>query len=156
MRFCYQEHDSLVKDMQALLGSNFTTILDFQPFPAYFASISVERGGNMLGLERDPRNKIMFVLGLTLTGTNSDEMYPRVYQRVAAATRAIEEYSKSINSSSSFRYLPYSDARQDILGTYGPANLKHMKRVAEKYDPQGFFQRRVPGGFKLDRVTQAV
>jgi hypothetical protein len=35
------------------------------------------------------------------------------------------------------------------LSGYGEKNLEHMRKVSEKYDPEGVFQTMVPGGFKL-------
>lgn len=51
-----------------------------------------------------------------------------------------------------FRYLNYSDISDDPLGTYGDDNVKKMREVANKYDPTGVFQTRVPGGFKISKV----
>ncbi|KAK1466104.1 FAD binding domain-containing protein [Colletotrichum cuscutae] len=153
LRYCIEQHEGLVADMKALLGpKNFTTILDFQPIPSYFADIGVQKGSNMLGLERDSRNKVLFVMGVTLLGSNSEELFPRVYQHVAAANKRIEDFSKSVGSDTELRYLPYADSRQDAIGSYGKADVEHIRKVAEEYDPEGFFQYRVPGGFKISRV----
>lgn len=154
MRYCIEQHNNLVEELKATLGpKNFRTILDFQPFPSYFADIGVEKGGNMLGLERDSRNKIIFILGVTLIGPNKEDMASQLYQQVTAIYAKVEAYSKSIGRSEDFTYLPYADARQDPIGSYGAANIEHIRNVANKYDPNGFFQRRVPGGFKIDRVA---
>lgn len=51
-----------------------------------------------------------------------------------------------------FRYMNYSDVSDDPLATYGDDNLKKMREVANKYDPTGVFQTRVPGGFKISKV----
>ena len=151
MRYCIEQHDNLVADMKTALGSNdFSTVLDFQPFPSYFADISVQKGGNMLGLERDPRNKIMFVSGVTLRTPDSEKQYPQVYQRVAAMVQSVAAFAKSVGSDVEFVYLPYADTTQDPLGRYGAGNVNRMRRAANKYDRYGFFQRMVPGGFKLD------
>ncbi|KAK1657412.1 hypothetical protein BDP55DRAFT_773990 [Colletotrichum godetiae] len=153
LRYCIEQHDGLVADMKAMLGpKNFATILDFQPIPSYFADIGLQKGGNMLGLERDSRNKVLFVMGVTLLGSKSEELYPRVYQQVAAVNKRIEDFSKSVGSDAEFRYLPYADSRQNAIGSYGAANVEHIRRVAEEYDPDSFFQHRVPGGFKISRV----
>jgi hypothetical protein len=139
--------------MKTLLGpKNFTTILDLQPFQSYMSSYGVQKGGNMLGLERDSRNKILLVFGVTLTGSNSEELYPRVYQVVAATNKRIEDFAERVGSLSELRYLPYSDPRQNVIGSYGKSNVKHIKEAANKYDPDGFFQEMVPGGFKISRV----
>lgn len=106
----------------------------------------------MLGLERNPRNRLIFVSGVTLLTPDSVSQYPLVYQQVAAMIQRITAFAKSVESFEEFTYLPYSDATQNPIGTYGAANVKHIRRVAAKYDPRGFFQYRVPGGFKIDRV----
>lgn len=153
VRYCFERHASLVADLNATLGpQGFSTILEFQPLPTYFAEIGVQKGGNMLGLERNPRNKLYFALGATLLTPESVKQLPQIYQKVAAAATSVTTFAKSIGCDDDFIYLPYADATQDALGSYGSANVQHMKKVAKSYDPNGFFQRRVPGGFKLDRV----
>ncbi|ETS74969.1 hypothetical protein PFICI_13453 [Pestalotiopsis fici W106-1] len=153
LRYCFEEHASIVEDLKSSIGpQSFSTILDVQPFPSYFANISIEKGGNMLGLERDSRNKAVIALGVSLLATESREQYPLVLQKVTAVNERIVAFAKSIGSSQEFVYLPYADARQDPIGSYGAANVEHIRQVAHKYDPNGFFQRRVPGGFKIARV----
>ncbi|GIZ46194.1 hypothetical protein CKM354_000933000 [Cercospora kikuchii] len=154
LRYCIEEHASLVADMNSTLGpQRFATITEVQSIPAYFADISEAKGGNMLGLERGSRNKTLLVFGVTLVGPSSDEEYRRVYQRVAAMGSRIEAFAKSVGASEQFVYMNYAHSNQDPLGSYGAANVKHMKQVARKYDRKGFFQRRVPGGFKISRVA---
>ncbi|GKT52211.1 FAD-dependent monooxygenase yanF [Colletotrichum spaethianum] len=154
MRYCIEQHTSLVEDLKTTLGlQNFSIILDFQPLPSYFADIGVRKGGNMLGLERNLRNKVLVVPGVTLQTSNSESQYPGVYQQVAAMAQRIQAFAKSVGSSEDFTYLNYADTTQDPLGSYGAANVKHIRKVANKYDPYSFFQRRVPGGFKIDRVV---
>jgi hypothetical protein len=148
-----QEHSKLVADMNATLGpQGFSTIMDFQPLPSYLSDISVRKGGNMLGLERDPRNKVFWAIGVTMLGTQSQDQYSQVWQRVNGAAQNVETYAKSINGSAEWIYLNYAHSNQDVFGSYGAENVAFMKKVAKKYDCPGFFQRMVPGGFKLDRV----
>lgn len=154
MRYCFEQHVSLVADLNATLGSqNFSTILEFQPLPSYFADIGVQKGGNMLGLERNPRNKLYYALGVTLLTPDSVSRLPQTYQKVAAAVQKVQKFAESVGSKEDFIYLPYADASQDPLGSYGAANVRHIRQVSKAYDSQGFFQRRVPGGFKIDRVV---
>lgn len=153
LRYCFEQQASLAADLNDTLGTqNFSTMLEVQPLPAYFADISVQKGGNMLGLERVKRNRMLFVVGITLTGNNSEAQYPVATQKAFAMVERIEAFAKSVGSSEEFVYLNYAKAAQDPLGSYGAANVEHMKQVAHKYDPDGFFQQRVPGGFKIDRV----
>lgn len=153
MKYCVEEHNALVEEMKVLLGpQNFTTILDFQPFPSYLADIGISKGGNMLGLERDSRNKILYASGVTLLGDNVDELFPQVQATVTAMNERIVAFSKSIESATELIYLPYAKPWQDVFSAYGEANVEHIRKVAEKYDPRGFFQSRVPEGFKISRV----
>ncbi len=45
--------------------------------------------------------------------------------------------------------LTHAYATQDPLGSYGADNLARLRSTAKKYDPEGVFQKLVPGGFKL-------
>ncbi len=46
-------------------------------------------------------------------------------------------------------YLNYAGKNQDVLGGYGKANVKKMKVLSKKYDPDGVFQTLVPGGWQI-------
>lgn len=106
----------------------------------------------MLGLDRDPRNKLYFALAVTLTTPESIKQQPQVLQQLLATIERIKSFAKSIGASEQFVYLPYAKALQDPLGSYGADNVRYMTEVSRRYDPTRFFQRMVPGGFKIDRV----
>lgn len=127
-------------------------MIELQPLPTYFADIGVQKGGNMLGLDQNPVNKLYLSLAVTLTTAESVKQQPQVLQKLLAAVRRIEVFATSVGASSDFVYLPYAKALQDPLGGYGSANVRYMKEVSKRYDPTRFFQRMVPGGFKIDRV----
>jgi len=38
---------------------------------------------------------------------------------------------------------------EDVFEGYGRDSAANMRRVSEKYDREGVFQKNVPGGFKL-------
>lgn len=72
-----------------------------------------------------------------------------------AMAKAIEElrvFSASQEGHSTYLYMNYANPEQDVIGSYGKQNVDHLKRVSKKYDPEGFFQYRVPGGWKVNRV----
>jgi hypothetical protein len=48
-----------------------------------------------------------------------------------------------------FTYLNYAASWQDPIGGYGEATVEQLRRVAREYDPNGFFQKVVMGGFKV-------
>lgn len=154
MRYCFEQHANLVAELNATVGpQNFSTVLEFQPLPSYFIEIGVRRGRNILGLDQNPYNRLYYALGASLLTPDSVKMFPQAYQIVAAANEKVTAFAKSLGSDDRFIYLPYADATQDVLGSYGETNVQYMRQVAKTYDPEGFFQRRVPGGFKLDRAA---
>lgn len=61
----------------------------------------------------------------------------------------INNYAKSINKDNEYIYLDYAGKSQNPLRGYGLNNLRKLHKVAEQYDPNGIFQKLVPGGFKL-------
>lgn len=67
----------------------------------------------------------------------------------------LKSLSASVGGDNDLIYLNYADSLQDSLGSYPKENVKHMKRVAAKYDPEGKFQTRFPDGFKISRVDDA-
>lgn len=55
-----------------------------------------------------------------------------------------------------FIYLNYADPSwQDPIASYGDQNLKLMRSVSRRYDPDGFFQIALEGGFKLGMYSKA-
>ncbi|KAM0714996.1 hypothetical protein Q7P37_009461 [Cladosporium fusiforme] len=152
VRYLFDQHVELIASLNATIGGNFTTMIEMQPLPTYFADIGVQKGGNMLGLDKDPRNKLYFALAATLTSPECFDQQPQVLLQVLGAVEKVKAYAKLIGADEDFVYLPYAKALQDPLGGYGADNVRHIKEVAARYDPTRFFQRMVPGGFKIDRV----
>lgn len=60
-------------------------------------------------------------------------------------------YAKSQGLSNEFVYLNYALPSQDPIAGYGEGNVRHLREMSRRYDPEGVFQRLVPGGFKLWR-----
>jgi hypothetical protein len=47
--------------------------------------------------------------------------------------------------------MNYAAAWQDPILSYGAVQVGKLQEAAAKYDPFGFFQEKVPGGFKLSK-----
>jgi hypothetical protein len=61
----------------------------------------------------------------------------------------IETAAKAAGTYNEFIYLNYADPQQKPFDGYGAANKARLQSVAQKYDPTGFFQTAMPGGFKV-------
>jgi hypothetical protein len=87
-----------------------------------------------------------------LASPESVKQQPQVLQRLLAAIEKIRGFAESVGGSEEFVYPPYAKALQDLLGSHGADNVSFVKEVSRRYDPKRFFQRMVPGSFKIDRV----
>ena len=138
------------KIKQSIDPKNFIAGTFFQSLPSYLSAIGKERGGNMLGLDQAPEDLILFEAGLGVNGT--DQEFAIAQTELLAFLARVKELTRTTETDSDFIYLNYAYPFQDPLGSYGPENVKHIRDVAGAYDPEGVFQRRIPGGFKISRV----
>lgn len=121
-----------------------------QAIPTIFSEHSVEKGGNMLGLDRETDNAIMFQVQLMVNGVEQEQLGR---ERMVAFREAVKQYSIDLGGGVDWEYLNYADFTQDPLSTYGEKNIDHIREVATKFDPTGVFQTRMPGGFKISKVA---
>jgi hypothetical protein len=140
----------MVKELLLLLpATDFTTQCLFQPLPTYISRLSVAKGGNVLGLDSVKDNALLW-LGTAAVKTVDQEKIVR--DKMAAFSKAIEDYATFVGGNVPWRYLNYADSTQDPLKSYGTTNINFIKMVAAKYDPYAVFQKKVPGGFKISRI----
>lgn len=151
MRGAVALHTAMVEALKTSLGADkFQTVMFFQPMPTHIAQISKQRGGNVLGLDGVSGNAILFNAGVVVTG--GEAAHPVARAELFKLTAGVKKLAASASGDLDFVYANYADASQDPLGSYGAANVALMKAAAAKYDQEGVFQRRVPGGFKISRV----
>ncbi|KAL4877055.1 hypothetical protein BJY04DRAFT_230882 [Aspergillus karnatakaensis] len=130
--------------------SNFSFQMVFQPLPASFRARSLERGGNVLGLDHIQEDciQLVWVIEVETAELNDTVTAPLLKKAVGE----IDAFARSIGGGSDFLYLNYCDVTQNPLGSYGEENVRKIRDAAAKYDPEGVFQTRVPGGFKISKV----
>ncbi|KAI1079798.1 hypothetical protein F5B20DRAFT_542436 [Whalleya microplaca] len=128
---------------------DFITQLVFQALPTIFASHSLAKGGNVFGLESESENLVLLQFNLAINSVEQ-EVFGREKSR--EFREALKAYADEIGCSSRWVYLNYADSNQDPRGSYGPDNVVRMRAAAEKYDPDGVFQTRSQGGFKISKI----
>lgn len=72
-----------------------------------------------------------------------------VYQIRDDCIAAMDEYAKARQVFDAYRFFNDAAPGQQPLQSYGKESYDRLKTASEKYDPEGVFQRIVPGGFKL-------
>ncbi|KAL1614226.1 hypothetical protein SLS56_012166 [Neofusicoccum ribis] len=133
------------------IEGDWVSATQFHPIPKIFSERSVERGGNVLGLERFSSNLVVFLAVFTWEDATKDSLFH------SAAEQLIEdvvEFSRSLGKDNEWIYLNYADKDQNPLESYGPENVAKIRAAAVKYDPDGVFQTLVPGGFKISEIKE--
>lgn len=137
-----------VKTDTLLTEQGFNIIFVFQPLPKHYGQINA--GNNVLGVDKTlTSNSIIFLAEAFL---NSLEAEALLQTKIAAINAELEAYAQSIEADTQWRYLNYVNPSQDPLSSYGAENVAFIKQVATEYDPAGFFQTRVSGGFKVSYI----
>ena len=140
----------LIKKWEATQDADFHNYITFQAMPTLLFEHSVEKGGNVIGMDREEGNAILFQMQhMVRTAEQEDE----ARKELKAMHGELKEYFVSEGVDVEWEYLGYADGFQDPLSTMGSENIQLMKDVAAKYDPDQVFQKRVPGGFKISDVA---
>ncbi|KAL4809833.1 hypothetical protein BDV18DRAFT_166580 [Aspergillus unguis] len=131
-------------------GKDWSIMTIIQPWPKIYWQRNQDNGvGNVLGLDRFDENMLQVLYDYSWDNVADDALFQRLCEEAMAE---LDEYAKSIDKYNPYIYLNYADATQNPLRGYGEENVEYIKKVAQKYDPKGVFQTKVPGGFK---VTEA-
>lgn len=145
-------NQAFVDEWKANNDPDFITQCLFQAIPTVFSKHSVERGGNVMGLDKVDRNAIMILFNIAV---KTAEEEARARPLLWKYGELMQAFAASKNGLVDWQYLNYADAYQDPLASYGADNLEKIRAAATKYDPNGVFQTKVPGGFKISRAGAA-
>lgn len=134
--------DTASKELITVLGLALT--MAFQPVPHVL--YSKDASANVLGLGRFEDDLINLLFTLIWPSPLDNE---RVYARMRKLEADLIQLAKDMGIYNEWVYLNYASQWQDPIHRYGDAEVAFMKSVSKQYDPQGIFQKAVPGGFKL-------
>ncbi|KIX01030.1 uncharacterized protein Z518_10096 [Rhinocladiella mackenziei CBS 650.93] len=130
VKHIWQSHDQIVEDFKASLGSgSFSTQCVVQPLPAYFADISVKKGGNVLGLDSVNTNSILWLGTAAYQNATYDQL---VHGKMQNWTANIQSFAKSRAGAVQWQYVNYADSSQSPLGSYGNANVDFIQNSSQE------------------------
>ncbi|KAK1955991.1 FAD-binding domain-containing protein [Colletotrichum sublineola] len=107
---------------------------------------SVTNGTNLFGLEAGKTDYAMMLMTAAYANEADDE---KVRVAILDMVRAQRGLLRRRGYLVDFVYTNYADRSQGVYKSWGAENVAKMQAASKKYDPQGFFQKRVPGGFKV-------
>lgn len=132
---------SKITSIEGLIGS-----LTLQPCPASLLQKSAAHGGNSLGLTPSDGPPVSILLLTTWQNKSDDET---IFKTMRSTLEKIEALAVAKNTSVPYVFMNYAASFQDPISSYGAENKRKLQNVSKKYDPEGLFQKGVPGGFKL-------
>ncbi|CAI0651599.1 unnamed protein product [Colletotrichum noveboracense] len=150
IRRAVEAQSKFIENWKNTQHADFLNYITFQAMPALLFRHSVEKGGNVIGMDREKCNAILFQMQHMVRSADAEKEARR---QLVALRKELKDYSVAEGIDVEWEYLGYADSNQDPLSTYGPENIKLLKEVAAKYDPEQVFQKRVPGGFKISKVA---
>jgi hypothetical protein len=144
-------HDTLVKELKAFIpDGSFVTQCLFQPLSKLIGQRSAEAGGTVMGVEHQKHNGLLFTAVVMVKTAEQDAF---VYPKIKRWLQDLQEFAATIeDGNQEWIFMNYADPSQDPLRSYGAENVKKMRNVALKYDPDQVFQNICPGGFKISDV----
>ncbi|KAL1606814.1 hypothetical protein SLS60_004221 [Paraconiothyrium brasiliense] len=142
-------NEAFVNEWKAANSPDFITQCMFQSIPTIFSAHSVEKGGNVLGLDSIDRNAIMLLFNIAVK-TADEEAVARPLLR--SYGEQMQDFAASKHGLVDWQFINYADSYQDPLASYGSDNVEKIRAAARKFDPKGIFQTKAPGGFKMSRV----
>lgn len=148
-RLCERVYQIMNDALAPLLNkTGFSSGLNIQPISRAITSKASLTGGNSLGLDPKDGDFLLVQPSVGWSSPADDAVFTAVIESILekgiAAAREAGLYREYID-------LTHAVPSQDPLASYGADNLARLRATAKKYDPQGVFQKLVPGGFKLYR-----
>jgi hypothetical protein len=126
--------------------SGFGLSLTLQPVTVEHLQASAAHGPNSLGLSPDDGPLVNLLLPSVHANKDDDQ---KVIDTVNGLLERLTSLSEEMGIAHRWRFMNYSFKNAPVIDSYGPENVEKMWDVSKKFDPEGFFQKRVPGGFKL-------
>ena len=120
--------------------------LSLQPLPPAIIEKAEARGGNSLGLDPTGPPLVLCLLSVSWSDASDDNIVVRTGKQLFKDIKTVAVSRGLFNK---FEYLNYAASYQDPIAGFGQASKANLQAVSRKFDPTGFFQTTVPGGFKL-------
>ncbi|KAH8651349.1 hypothetical protein BX600DRAFT_516920 [Xylariales sp. PMI_506] len=137
-------HEEIEPIKKTIAG--FVPVMTLQVITVSMLEQMSRNGGNALGLQDEEAPLLTFVPSAMWADAADDDAIHAAYgnwlQRATEAAR-----SRGLDHP--YLYMNYASQFQDPIASYGKKNAQRLRDVAQKYDPEAFFQKLQPGYFKL-------
>lgn len=119
----------------------------FQPISTSMIKEMQMNGGNALRL--DPGNGPLIIVQISATW--NDGRLDDVMESCRKTARGVEALARETGVGMGPVCMNYAGREQDVLRSYGDESLRRLRRVAERYDPNGVLPELWTGYSQVDR-----
>ncbi|KAL4938597.1 hypothetical protein BDV06DRAFT_231653 [Aspergillus oleicola] len=123
-----------------------------QPLGTACVEKSESSGGNVMGLEGCAQCWWVFTCEWPDQGQDSPGD-TAARSALDTLVQKVQEYARSKGLLLDYLTSNFASAGQPVLQSYGFENVKLMREAANKYDPEGLFQKQQCGGFLLRDIS---
>ncbi|KAF2005170.1 FAD-binding domain-containing protein [Amniculicola lignicola CBS 123094] len=133
--------------------AGFGLAMTLQPHTVDQLQASKDQGPNALGLSPEDGPLMNLLLCSLHEKVEEDEKSREAANKLLDDLTAV---AKGLDVYHRYKFMNYATKGQEVIESYGPENVKMLWAVSQKYDPEGFFQKRVTGGHKLPCLNATI
>lgn len=137
----WQETLNHIKDAEGFIFS-----FGFHPLTRSLLVSSAKAGGNAMDIS--PLDGPLFVVLINPCWTQPGDD-GRIFAAVEALVADFRRLAGEKGLLHRYVFTNYAYQKDNVMVGYGQQSLAKLRKASQKYDPEGMFQRGVPGGFKL-------
>lgn len=137
----FVEEIEIIGDAEGIIPS-----LVFQAMHSDQMHHSFKNGGNSMGFDGETGSLVVFLIPISWKNPEGSK---RIH---ASAVRLMDKSvakAKELDSYHRFVYQNYANISQDVFEGYRKENRQKLKKIKEKWDPQGLFAKLQNGYFKV-------
>ncbi|KAK1674084.1 hypothetical protein BDP55DRAFT_746456 [Colletotrichum godetiae] len=112
--------------IQATQDADFLNYITFQAMPTLLFKHSTERGGNLVGMEREAEDAILFQMQHMVRADSAEK---KARKQHVAMRQELKDFYISEGVNVEWEYLGYANGSQDPLSTYGQENIQFLEKV---------------------------
>lgn len=137
----WQETLSKVKDAEGFIFS-----FGFHPITKALLEQSQKAGGNAMDIP--PSDGPLFVVLINPSWKLAEDD-KRIFSEVESFVKELRTLAQDKGLLHRYIFTNYGYSKDDVIAGYGDQSVSKLRATSQKYDPEGLFQKGVPGGFKL-------
>ncbi len=141
----WEETLALIKDIEGFIFS-----FGFHPLTKALLRNSEKAGGNAMAIPSSDGPLFVLLINPIWTLPEDDK---RVFSEVGHFVAELRRLAAEKGLLHRYIFTNYGYQKDDIIAGYGEDSVAQLRETSKKYDPEGIFQKSVPGGFKLPRMS---